>query len=26
VVVAHGDPVHARADFEAALGRDPWNG
>src|SRR4029078_1286190 len=24
VVVAHGDPVHTRADFEAALGRDPW--
>jgi len=26
VVVAHGDPVHTRADFEAALGRDPWDG
>ena len=26
VVVAHGEPVHTRADFEAALGRDPWHG
>jgi glyoxylase-like metal-dependent hydrolase (beta-lactamase superfamily II) len=26
VLVAHGEPVHARADFEAALERDPWRG
>jgi len=26
VLVSHGEPVHARADFEAALERDPWNG
>jgi glyoxylase-like metal-dependent hydrolase (beta-lactamase superfamily II) len=24
VLVSHGDPVHARADFEAALDREPW--
>jgi hypothetical protein len=24
VIVAHGEPVHGRAAFEAALGRDPW--
>jgi glyoxylase-like metal-dependent hydrolase (beta-lactamase superfamily II) len=26
VLVSHGEPVHTRADFEAALGRDPWQG
>jgi hypothetical protein len=26
VVVAHGEPVHTRTDFEAALARDPWRG
>ena len=26
VLVSHGDPVHTRPDFEAALGREPWNG
>jgi hypothetical protein len=25
VVVAHGDPVHTRADFVAALDREPWS-
>src|SRR5919108_1310404 len=25
VLVSHGEPVHARADFEAALGREPWS-
>ena len=25
VVVAHGAPVHRRADFEAALEREPWS-
>jgi hypothetical protein len=25
VLVSHGQPVHTRADFEAALGRDPWS-
>jgi hypothetical protein len=24
VLVSHGEPVHTRADFEAALGRAPW--
>jgi hypothetical protein len=24
VLVSHGEPVHARADFEAALEREPW--
>ena len=24
VLVSHGDPVHTRADFETALGREPW--
>jgi hypothetical protein len=24
VLVSHGEPVHTRADFEAALGRVPW--
>jgi hypothetical protein len=24
VLVSHGEPVHTRADFEAALERDPW--
>ena len=26
VVVAHGEPVHTRADFVAALEREPWMG
>ena len=26
VLVSHGQPVHTRADFEAALGRPPWGG
>jgi hypothetical protein len=26
VLVSHGEPVHTRADFEAALARDPWSG
>jgi glyoxylase-like metal-dependent hydrolase (beta-lactamase superfamily II) len=26
VLVAHGEPVHTRAEFEAALGRAPWSG
>jgi hypothetical protein len=26
VLVSHGEPVHTRADFEAALERDPWLG
>ncbi len=25
VLVSHGEPVHARADFEAALEREPWS-
>jgi hypothetical protein len=25
VLVSHGDPVHTRSDFEAALQRDPWS-
>ena len=25
VLVSHGEPVHTRADFEAALTRDPWS-
>lgn len=25
VLVSHGDPVHTRADFEAALDREPWS-
>ena len=25
VLVSHGEPVHTRADFEAALGRAPWS-
>ena len=24
VLVSHGEPVHRRADFEAALEREPW--
>ena len=24
VLVSHGEPVHTRADFEAALERKPW--
>jgi hypothetical protein len=26
VLVSHGEPVHSRADFEAALGREPYGG
>jgi hypothetical protein len=26
VLVSHGEPVHTRADFEAALEREPWRG
>jgi hypothetical protein len=26
VLVAHGEPVHARSDFVAALDREPWSG
>jgi hypothetical protein len=26
VIVAHGEPVHDRAEFVAALERDPWSG
>jgi glyoxylase-like metal-dependent hydrolase (beta-lactamase superfamily II) len=26
VIVAHGEPVHGRADFVAALEREPWSG
>jgi hypothetical protein len=26
VLVSHGEPVHTRAEFEAALGREPWGG
>jgi hypothetical protein len=25
VLVSHGEPVHTRADFEAALTREPWS-
>jgi hypothetical protein len=25
VLVSHGEPVHTRADFEAALEREPWS-
>ena len=25
VLVSHGEPVHTRPDFEAALRRDPWS-
>ena len=25
ILVSHGEPVHARADFEAALEREPWS-
>lgn len=25
VLVSHGEPVHDRADFEAALDREPWS-
>ena len=25
VLVSHGEPVHSRADFEAALEREPWS-
>ncbi|MGH3015915.1 MAG: hypothetical protein ACRDNN_13290, partial [Gaiellaceae bacterium] len=26
VIVSHGEPVHDRAAFERALGREPWAG
>jgi hypothetical protein len=26
VLVSHGEPVHPRSEFEAALERDPWQG
>jgi hypothetical protein len=26
VIVSHGEPVHSRAEFERALGREPWKG
>ena len=26
VLVSHGEPVHAREDFVAALEREPWSG
>jgi hypothetical protein len=26
VLVSHGEPVHTRSDFEAALEREPWSG
>jgi hypothetical protein len=26
VLVSHGEPVHSRAEFEAALAREPWRG
>jgi glyoxylase-like metal-dependent hydrolase (beta-lactamase superfamily II) len=26
VIVAHGEPVHDRSEFEAALEREPWSG
>jgi hypothetical protein len=26
VLVSHGEPLHGRAEFEAALERDPWRG
>jgi hypothetical protein len=25
VLVSHGEPVHAREDFVAALDREPWS-
>ncbi len=25
VLVSHGEPVHPRSEFEAALGREPWS-
>ena len=25
VLVSHGEPVHTRAEFEAALDRAPWS-
>ncbi|HVL54354.1 MAG TPA: hypothetical protein VM344_08860, partial [Vitreimonas sp.] len=25
VLVSHGEPVHGRAEFEAALPREPWS-
>jgi hypothetical protein len=26
VLVSHGEPVHSRSEFEAALSREPWSG
>ncbi len=26
VLVSHGEPIHERSDFEAALDREPWEG
>jgi hypothetical protein len=26
VIVSHGEPVHDRAEYERALGREPWRG
>jgi hypothetical protein len=26
VIVSHGEPVHTRAEYERALGREPWRG
>jgi glyoxylase-like metal-dependent hydrolase (beta-lactamase superfamily II) len=26
VIVSHGEPVHDRAEYERALGREPWLG
>jgi hypothetical protein len=26
VIVAHGEPVHSRAEYERALAREPWGG
>jgi hypothetical protein len=26
VIVAHGEPVHTRAEYERALAREPWSG
>ncbi len=25
VIVSHGEPVHTRADFIAAIDREPWS-
>jgi hypothetical protein len=26
VLVSHGEPMHTRSEFEAALEREPWSG